>query len=295
MILVNDSICVSSRGETETIAPYRLGKNVLAAFCRILFQKLGFLSRPFINPKLRDLKGEPILVFDHVATPFLLRAIAKRNPGSRLIFWYWQPVQDSLDPKRIPERYERWTYSQSDAKRYGFQWNSQFIGNEEALEKEAAKHPSPMYDFCFVGKSKKRDDELLGLAEQLSKLGYSTNIRINPKHSRNLLGKRKKNGRVPYPEYLSMQHSAKCIIDICNYPDAGLSLRPLEASFLGRCLLTNCLEIKQSPLCQEKNVCVLDEPLTKERLDALLSYEPKALTNEIREYYSAASWIRRFG
>jgi hypothetical protein len=83
------------------------------------------------------------------------------------------------------------------------------------------------------------------------------------------------------------------VVDLVPEVQTGLSLRPLEALFFGKKLITNCKSIKNHPLYNKTNIFILDEDSDADLLQFIK--EPIApQPQSIKEYYSFNEWLKRF-
>lgn len=86
----------------------------------------------FFNKELIKMNVDTIVVFDgHVRANFLEWLISV-NPNKRVILWLWNTVKeigDTIPIEKIPPKVEIWSYSEFDCRKYGFKYNTNFIGN----------------------------------------------------------------------------------------------------------------------------------------------------------------------
>lgn len=115
------------------------------------------------------------------------------------------------------------------------------------------------YDFCFVGKDKGRMALLNRIKQETEQLGYKTHIEIQGiKKVKPRRGTQ--SGRtLCYTDYLNKQLNCRCIIDI-NQPDQqGLTLRPLEALLYEKKLLTNNQNIREEAFFHPDNIFLIKD------------------------------------
>lgn len=206
------------------------------------------------NQRLIEMDTEAIIVFDGHARPEFLRWLADKNPGKRLIFWCWNAVseiENNLKLRHIPDIYEKWSYSEQDCKKYGLMYNTTFYWNKFSEMKEREKK----VDLYFIGKDKGRYQKIKELETGLTACGVRCLFQIIPTHM--LKMKKGLCSRIPYEKVLENLSKAKGILDIKVAPDAGPSLRPIEAAFYGKKLVTDNEEVKEMKCYDARNVLIL--------------------------------------
>ena len=94
-------------------------------------------------------------------------------------------------------------------------------------------------------------------------------------------------------EYYKVLMQSKAILDITEPGNEWLTLRPVEALYLGKKLITNNRFITEEKLYCKKNVFILGaDPIGKLKDFIESGYEP--MNQEIKDYYSALTWLNRF-
>lgn len=212
------------------------------------------LPEHLFNKNLIGIDTDVIIVFDGHARPEFLSWLVVNNPGKRMIFWCWNAVaeiEDNLKLNSIPNMYEIWTYSECDHVKYGLEYNTTFYWNNFSRIKE--KETS--YDLYFIGKDKGRYKKIKCLEDTLSSIGIKCLFQIIPTH----LIKTKKGlcSRIPYNEVLENISRTRGILDIKVMPTSGPSLRPIEAAYYKKKLLTDNEEVKNMKFYNPMNIFVI--------------------------------------
>lgn len=247
----------------------------------------------FINPSILQAEADIVIVYDAGVTRNFLNAIDKRFPKSRLIFWYFNPVRLTFGISLIPPRYEKWTYSKSDAELYGMKQNSQLLNSflYQTCLSVRKETKDPEFDAVFVGAEKHRYRFLKPFKEKMASVGLSTDLYLVK--NRAFIPTSKRN-RTPlnYHDYLCEEAKGKAIIDCCTSPSAGITLRPLEAILLKKKVITNCQELLSSELMKWGNIISMDAPASdlKNFLDKPFADTP----DDVIEYFLFAPWFDRF-
>lgn len=147
---------------------------------------------------------------------------------------------------------------------------------------ELLKHVDIGYDCFFVGKEKGRGDILREISENLDKVGLTYRFIVNDESMPFL----------PYTQTLEMLNRSRCIVDVTLFTK-GMSLRPMEALFFGKKLITNNPNIKRERLYHPDNVFIWGEDDIMQLHDFVMS-PFHALPNELLRYYDINAWIERY-
>ncbi|MBX2884835.1 MAG: hypothetical protein KTR32_33075 [Granulosicoccus sp.] len=158
-----------------------------------------------------------------------------------------EKVRDRI-PAIKQRGYSIWSFDAEDCQRHGFHKYDQFISKIGTYENTPIK-----IDFGFIGKNKGRKEQLESLRQKLQDMGFRCEIDLR-------VGARKKGtGKVdlPYAEYLQEICKARCMIDIVQEQQAGITLRPLEAAIYQRKLMTNSIRVKDLSFYNKNNIFVI--------------------------------------
>ncbi len=242
-------------------------------------------NRAAIVRYLRCHPDDQFIVHEHRLVLETLQGLNGSPAASRISIMMRNPVDPKGKTLPIIQRLQTagcgvWSFDGADVERYGWQAYRQFI---EVLPSVAAV--LPVYDFAFVGRNKGREVVLDVLQTRLTEKGFSVCLDIR---SDSMQGQKV---HVTYVEYLQKSLSARCIIDINQAGQAGLTLRPLEALVYGRKLLTNNPEVMKQAFYHPDNVFVLDEGLTLAGVEDFMARPWVAMGEEIRQGCSVAGLL----
>ena len=209
-------------------------------FSRIIRRIIIELRLPGISYWIPSWKEE-IIFFDTVIihasklTPPVVKFIRKKNPKIRIVVWYWNPVDKTVDIDRISEsNCELWSFDKADCDLYGLMYNTQYYFDNIEIDTRIMK-----YDVIFVGRDKGRRKGLLEIQKILDGLGISNFFFIAPS-SKIIINREKFYSKsLSYTEYLHYISKSKVILDYVSEGQSGLTVRPLEALFLKKKLITN--------------------------------------------------------
>ena len=217
-----------------------------------------------------------------------LEYIQSKAPGTRVIFWYWNPVFQTIDPKSIPDGLcEKWSFDESDCEKYGMKFNTQFY-----LDNIALPEINPCYDVVFLGADKGRRPHLDEIERSLQVAGLQSYFYIVDDEAYNV----SYTGKFPlkdYSFYIELVSKSKAILDYVQEGQRGLTLRPLECLFHRKKLITNDPSIKSRDFYNKDNIFVLgsdDMSKVKEFLDSPFVRLPSDIENK----YDVESWVNRF-
>lgn len=180
--------------------------------------------------------------------------------------------------------YHFWSFDPVDCNQYGFTYYEQFISKIPQL-----KSTKPTLDFIFIGQDKGRSVTLNTFKKEVKKLGYKTLIKIvEPSTKKNI------KQMLSYKDYIQMQNKGKCIIDLAQKNQAGLTLRPLEALIYKQKLLSNNPRIKDSIIYNDANIFIIKEDGIDYKRLALFMEKPLVeIEDKIIQTYSTEAVLTK--
>ena len=277
-------------------ANHFLSKNIMM-LCGVLAKIPPLIKRIPLKYIYTDPVCEPddnkIIVFDTHSTPRYLDWLYRRHRDKRIILWFWNPEKDMKRYMHMRDRVECWSYCERDARKYGIRYNTQFYF--DCLAKEADECPPPPADqpprALFVGREKGREEQLRALGESLTEIGVVPDFRLIYPPTAKVFASLREN-LIPYREVVDAVKASQIIIDLYTDPDAGLSLRAMEALFFRKKMITNRPLMRNEDFYDSRNIYILGEEsrTLKEFLD-----EPYAAPDPaIRDRYLLSNWLKRF-
>lgn len=136
------------------------------------------------------------------------------------------------------------------------------------------------FDFYFCGRDKGRSDILNKLHTFLSSCGYRVNFNII----------KDKSNYISLEQNIINSAESNCIVDITAPKQVGLTLRPFDALFLKKKLITNNSMIKNEEFYNENNIFILE----KNNLDKIQDFMKKPyidIDESICNMYEVNCWI----
>ncbi|MDO4869490.1 MAG: hypothetical protein Q4A65_04285 [Bacillota bacterium] len=251
---------------------------------RKYFSNYFFFKVPKVDPD-----DDIIIAFDSKTNSKHLNRICARYPDKRIIYWCWNPVTNPKLFDLFDERIQVWTYSRADSIKYGIKLNTQFyfdcLTDEATASFREPSRPSPKV--LFLGRDKGRAQALGSIEALLKEHGAKTEFILTepPKY------KAAFEKLMPYREVINKVKASDILLDYYLDTTAGLSLRPMEAMFWGKKLITNMESIRDQDFYDPNNIYVLGEDRS---LDDFFMAPYRPVDPEIKNRYLISNWIRRF-
>lgn len=246
-----------------------------------VLRKMNMLNIVFNKWKYKIKNYTTIILSENGYNTKIAKSIKKKNPNCKIIMYFWNIIEEHEEYKRILQDEnidEFWTFDRNDAEKYNMKCNPQFYNDKIKIDKVKLE-----YDFLFLGRAKDRKQELLELEEILREKGFNTNFKIIEDEK----------DYISYEEYLKLVAKSKCIIDYNQNGQIGLSLRPMEALFFNKKLLTNNSNIKNYDFYSEKNIFILEKDKSRD-IKKFMNGDMEEINSNIIKNYNIDSWLNRF-
>lgn len=247
----------------------------------------NYLPYLFISPWLGDWKeklGQYNTIILHASelTSRIPQYIHSVNPKIRIIYWYWNPVNEKSKPSRLTDKnVELWTFNRRDQYKYNMNYNVQYYSGPM----QTSQNNDIKYDVYFIGHDKGRKDYI----NKVKKLMESQNIKckfsIIPDNSKKF---------VPYNTVKRNLLSSKAVLEVNQDGQDGYTLRALESLFLKRKLITNNTSLKKANFFCEDNIYILCQNINpigiKKFIDSPYNHKVDSFLHE----YTIDSWFNNF-
>ena len=168
----------------------------------------------------------------------------KKYRRAKLIHCFRNPTVDLTGVlaawKRVRHLYDASiTFNRSDAEKYGILYTDYW----PCLLPEKEYQPGNASDIFFVGVAKDRLPKILAVYERLTGAGLTCDFWIDqvPKNEQRYSDLIHYNSPIPYDDVCQLAMNTKCILEILPYGENYSSLRPLEALWYHKKLLTTNL------------------------------------------------------
>lgn len=294
LIKKNESMLFPDKTDLSDVkicSMYKKTGGILQKVRMVLLFLGGPFSDFFYNKKLISEEADLFIVQDADARIPFLKWLRKNHPKSRIILWYWNTVEECrryLDPEKIPDSIEKWSYSKYDCLKYGMNYNTTFlpevpkiIGTDDICT-----------DVFFVGKDKGRLDKLLEIKKLLESHKLDVDFHICKNRNRDKDNEIYKKP-IPYAEILEKIKTSRVILDCCVSENAGPTIRPIEALMYRKKLITDNKAVMDEDYYCRDNIFVLGIDNNDTLRDFVMS-PYKQIDNEIVIKYTFGEWIRRF-
>lgn len=227
--------------------------------------------------------GDAILIYE-ACNVRVLRAIRPYLPeGVPCYIYYCNPVDTTF--RRPAEElqairalgYRLTSFDPCEAERYGMACTGQYFRYPE-------HQPDNIDSDCFFcGLPKDRAGTLQRLRTRLEAEGLTCDFVIPHTPAEKLT----------YPQYLDRLARTRCVIDISQKGQTGLTRRPLEALFYGKKLLTDNPEIARYDFYRPQNVFILGKD-PEEQLRAFIESPLAEVPETVCAAYDVNEWIRHY-
>ncbi|MBE5912932.1 MAG: hypothetical protein E7274_02595 [Pseudobutyrivibrio ruminis] len=220
---------------------------------------------------------DTVIVHASELTRTIPKWIRAQKQDIRIIYWYWNPVNEKSLPQLIDDKKtEIWSFDSDDCKKYGMNQNIQYYYDSKELAESNVE-----YDVYFVGHDKGRKEQL----DKLAKVLEANNIT----YRFDVIGENKPN--IPYGEIRKRISKSKAILEINQSGQIGCTLRALEALFFQKKLLTTNGAVKNEEFYNENNIYILDDKL--EDIDKFMNL-PFTDTTDLKKKHDIDAWIEHF-
>lgn len=228
-------------------------------------------------------RNDAIILFDSILTIPAANYIQKKYPNLRVIYWFWNHIYNPQRLHSINKNIELWSYDAEDCSKYGIKYNTQFYFKELATPTSEISQ-----DFFFIGAEKGRSSIIKTCSEIIEKSGLSKKIVVIDNTRKGRI-----TNWMQYDEVIKQISSSKCVVDLVPKDQKGITIRPLEALFNNKKLITNFKEICNCDFYSPSNIFVIgkDDP---ENLRNFINSPMVKIEDNIIDYYSFDQWLQRF-
>lgn len=252
------------------------------------------LKLPFISLWISDWKNhindfDTVIVHASKITPPVVKFIRRKSKEIRIIVWYWNPVEKSVGLEEFrDDNVEIWSFDEYDCEKYKLKSNTQYYFNDVVLPKT-----NDHKDVFFVGGDKGRIGELISLKKQFDAQGISNYFHITSTGKENSDYREFYSNRISYDEVLNHIASCKVIVDYVSDNQSGLTLRPLEALFFKKKLITNDKSIENRDFYHKENIFIVGKDDFID-LKSFVKSPYREVDEDLLNRYDFTEWINRF-
>ena len=259
-------------------------KDKNSLFIRIC-RKLRVSTGIFFGAWKKEIKQyKKIIIFDGCYDKLLVYYLNRRIPKSLKYIFCWNGKHRLGHV--LNAEYPIYSYSPRDCKELGLQYQSTVY--HRCFEMQICDKE---YDVLFLGRAKSRLDRIEWFYQVCQKANLRTKFLVIGEDHSEVLDVKKET--VSYWEYLKILERSKAILDISSDEQDGLSLRPMEALFFSKKLITDNESIIDYDFYHAENIFVLG----RDNIDFLRDFILKdvvVISRDIVEQYNIDSWVKRF-
>lgn len=237
-----------------------------------------------------------IIIFSALLGDEIFEWIRCEGYKGRLIFYYRDPqeapyLSDWMLARNMKEKcdnVELWSFDPNDSRKYGMKYNPQFYFFTTAK-------PSIKYDAVYVGAARGRTDLIKLCYKNIRRQGLTCQFVVKGDSDSFTECQNIKiiHQNMPYENIISHNNSALAIVEINQKGQSGLTVRALEALFMGKKLITNNTDIRKYDFYHPNNIFIIGENDWYDLRSFV--YSPyHAVNKEIIHKYSADEWMKRF-
>ena len=232
------------------------------------------------------------IIVSRKSTKYAIKYIKRHSRGKRIIIWYWNIyTKKELNPeycRRIG--CETWSFDKKDCEKYNMKFGDTYYFLPEKSSSNNIK-----YDIFYVGINRPGREEFLNKLKQFcddNKLTYKINLTAIPNQS--FKTQKKYDNRMSYEEIIKTIKESNAILDLNRSNQSGMTLRPMEAIFFNKKLITNNSDIVNYNAYDKENMFIIENNLLNiKELTNFLKKEKYKINDEILSKYIFENWLYR--
>ena len=277
--------------------PYKKMGKIGDFICHISMHfNLPFHSLFYGGWKKEVRNSDMVIIFDWIYSHNIIKDIESINPNCKVVFWFWNRIEQSMKKKIICSKIDTyWSFDPKDAKIFNLHLYSQFYAaSEYKLEKNNRMVNNFSYDIFFCGTDKGRLEQLEILKQYFDSenINYKLIVKKDKGTKNEYHGIEMVRTQVDYGKIISYIKETKCILDLTNQFQEGLTIRSLEALFFSKLLITDNKYIKNVQFYNPKYIYIMGED--KRTIKEFLREDLPFYKNDQKKYYCIEEWVKRF-
>lgn len=289
-------ILLLSGHDIDVLKENNLNVDICNVYKNGIIYKLAKRNRFLINFSFDTWKKniktyDIVIIFDTYYNDGFINYIYKKNPHTRIIFYCWNTIKTiadriNVEPLFKDKRIEMWSYNKNDCEKYNMKYNPQFW-NKQLISTTQDDY----IGISFIGSQKKRINYLEDIYQYCKSNNLKTYFYVTGYKGE--FNKNKTEEFMPYDKYITeIAINSHAILDLVNDENYGLTLRPLEALFLKKKLITNYYDIINENFYSPNNIYLLGKE--KRSIKDFLIEPYCDINDDIIDYYDCTNWIKRF-
>lgn len=273
-------------------------------FIRRIFRKLhldyvGIYQKIWYGNWITDTqKYKRIILFDSVLNINIVKDIQKKFPNSKIIFWFWNSINNSKKIKHVEylkkKNIDIWSFDIEDCEKYHLKYNTQFYFSRK-MNKENTLNERDIY---FIGYDKGRIKLLERIGSIFDQYKISFLFEVVKDRRKKYLKNEKKyfiKKSKKYDEVLLEIKKSKAILEINSGNQSGLTLRAMESLFYNKKLISNNKKLREYDFYNSDNIFIFNK--IEEEIEEIIKFLKKPYNVEVNKYkenYSIQKWLERF-
>lgn len=256
---------------------------------------LGGIARWLAGWKDKVAEYDTIMIFDGIRGRDVVEYIRQYNKQARIIIYYVNPMAPT--DRKCPRFYqgmgcEFYTFDPKDAVEYNMVFKPLFYSGGV---QQFSERTDIVQDIFFVGVDKNRLPMLIKLKEEFAKANLTSKMIVVADKHRNYSSDEKTmlSQPISYEDVIDNVRHSRCVLDIVQAGQSGITLRPMEAMMNDKKLITNNLYIKEYDFYNPENIFILQERDISE-LAGFVRKPMVPVPLDIKENYTFEKWAEGF-
>lgn len=247
----------------------------------------NYLPYSFISAWVGDWKetlGRYNTVILHASelTSRIPQYIHSINPKIRIIYWYWNPVNEKSKPSRLTDKnVELWTFNRRDQYKYNMNYNIQYYSGPM----QTSQNNDIKYDVYFIGHDKGRKNYIDRLKELMESQNIKCKFTVLPDNSKEF---------IPYDRVRENLMRSAAVLEVNQDGQDGYTLRALESLFLKKKLITNNLSLKKADFFCRENIYILKPDMKISDVKEFLRSPYNNKADSFMHEYTINAWFNNF-
>lgn len=215
----------------------------------------------------------------------------RKKTNKRVIVWYWNEVTErELKPNVVKSKYncEVWSFDKENAQKYNMNFNDTYYFSTVRLPENKI-----INDIFYIGIDREgRIERLQELSKYLKEYDctYNFNLTISPIKTPNKNYNYKP--KLDYQDVLSEISKSRVILDLTKESQYGLTLRPVEALFFHKKLITDNKNIINYKFYNKENIFVIGID-NYDDLKEFIKSDYIEIKQDIIDSYDFKNWLKR--
>ncbi|MBO0459346.1 hypothetical protein JZO77_21655 [Enterococcus hulanensis] len=271
---------------------FNIRNTKVIAFCNKLM-KLGMPK--FYHIILSDWKNKlsnvgTVVITANYLTVGIVKYLNKYYPNINVHIFYFNIIEKDVPIDRFYGlNCTLWSFDKDDVEKYNMNYSPTPTCFENFISKDT-KYSSTKYDVFFLGVDKGRLSRLLDIRKNFVENKVSVEYHIVDVFGEGNNNNFEYSSFISYHQYLEKAKNAKALLEIKQENQNGNTLRPVEAGFMKKKLITDDESIKKEPFYRKENTYILGESRDIYKFINTIPYDDSFDYNQ----YDIEKWLKQF-